>query len=461
MDTWLETKARLTKKFPALLSSIETKQGGNKYADNGDRIVDQIIFDELSKRTVIPPYDPYLVENLINSSVKLLDRCANYRTALYDIEGTACKQALDYQLFNDQLPFLETIELAAYVRDQNEKLHDGNKTASTFFSGETGPLNKGFSAVASATADSSKIAFDGEALRQEAVKKKWEKAVAYQKELESRHSAKGHALNFGERFDNIRVLLIQDICMAYDKLRCIEVGAKEIFRSAPVVITALPPPSVDDYLGKMVYWIRALIDELEKGLAAEFEFVHVVHLRTPRTPHKGNAKQRITTSDWNRIMAPRGTGLLTFNLADDHPEFPSAFFSHLRLIGIGVAYSKDFIEGGRINYNRLSAIVFPPTGAEFFSVPGAPRAPIILETVSTIDKDFASRTDTPDSIQNIDPRGTWSILVSPNVGFCDNRPHLIQSETGTLTEQVTDIKLVLRLRAIASSAAEQWSGFDY
>lgn len=458
MERWLETKAELTKDFPSLLSKIERRDGGKPYADNGDRIVDQIIFDELSKHTGVPPYDPYLVENLINATVKLLDRCLGYRTALYDIEGIACKQALDYKLFKDQLPFLKTIELAKHIKDQNDVLKTGNEDAAKSFAKDKAPLNQGFSQVATATANSSDKGAKGEGDRQTAVENKWTKAEEYQAALQARHSAKGHALNFAERFENIRVLLVQDVGIAYDKMRCIEEGANEIFRDAPVTIPKLPSPSADDYLGKMLYWIRSLIDELEKGLSAEFEFVHVVHLHTPRINHKRKTKQLIKDPVWNAAMVPAGSGLLTFDLKIAN-EFPSGFFSHLRLSGIGVAYSKDFIEGGQLSYNRLSAVVFPPPGAKFFSGSSAPRSPVILESVSTIDKDFASKLTSADSIQNIDPRGPWSILVSPNIGFCDSTARLIQA--GPLVQQVTDIKLLLKIRAIASSAPRDWAGFDY
>jgi hypothetical protein len=206
-------------------------------AFEGDVSVDSIVYDVTSKLLhVEPPYDPYQIETLVSSASSLLDRCLTYRREMYDLEERAVRRALEYQLFNDQYDAQLNIELAASLEDQRELERDAQLAGSTAFKNATGDaLAPGFAAITDGSAQSSQKAVEAEKARKAWVNKKWEKLKDFQIALQGRHNTPGHSLNYGERFNRTRAFLEQDIAAAYQKAKCIELAAYEIFAAHPAV----------------------------------------------------------------------------------------------------------------------------------------------------------------------------------------------------------------------------------
>jgi hypothetical protein len=319
-----------------------------------DTIVHKVTSDFLS---VEPPYDPYQIELLVSSASSLLDRCLTYRREMYDLEERAVRRALEYQLFNDQYEAQLNIELAPRIQTQRTLERDGQRAGySAFKNANSDVLAAGFAAITDGGAKSSNEAIASEMERKQNVRTKWQKLKDFQETLQARHNTPGHSLNYGERYNRTRAFLEQDIAVAYQKTRCIELAAHEIFgieRSS----LKLDEPSEFGYLDTLVTFLRTAIEELQNATKEEIDFEHIIPLHFGRA--KSGRNSVVDDAPWNAALGNPGggNGRLSFSLKN---EFPNAV-SRLRVRGIGlsVLWLPD-IPDSQSRLRAISAVIFPP-----------------------------------------------------------------------------------------------------
>ena len=441
-NKWVSAKRNLIAKYP-FLSAFQS-----------DLTVDQIVYNVTNPLlNIVPLYDPYQIENLIASASSLLDRCLSYRREMYSLEEQAVRRALEYQLYKDQRAAQYAIELSARAETQRLDEKNGQLDAASKFNGvvDKEPLASGFGAISSAAALSLGEAVTAEQERKNNVDIKWKAGDAYQQALEDRHAAPGNALNYSERFDRIRGLLEQDIAVAYQKTKCVSLGAKRIFG----VSLSLDAPTQLAYLDILVKYIRDVINLIEQATVSETDFEHVVSLHQLRalrgTP---NTSQLIDDTHW-KAMFP-SPGLVSFSL---DKEFPPAV-GNLRLRAIGLSFVTSDPEKPDTHLRSICAAVFPPETPEFFGDGKGwdPRGPVIFERVPIYDPNNVRYVQVP-SIYNIDPRMVhdqgWQILLSSNAIFPDG------SAKASADLFVKDIKLHMRLSGILSTNTSDWSTLSW
>ncbi|MGE0120634.1 MAG: hypothetical protein AB7S71_24765 [Dongiaceae bacterium] len=430
------------------LKEFQEKPGGGEFA-SADQIVDKLIFEQVDPQKYEPEYDPYLVEDLVNSIGPLLERCATYRREMYDLQGFAYKQASDYTLFNEQLDALRNLELAEELERIRANDKVGQEKAASEFEGDTSPISKGYMQLALTSSAAAGISEQAEKERKMLILKKWEAAKRYQDALQDRHTTPGHALNYGERFRKMRKYLIQDITVAYDKLRCLDKGLRQVFKAVPELkLPDLPNPHAGDYLGDVVVWLRDVIDRLERGLTSEIEFDHTVSLTQPRRYQNKPLTPLIQWKAWQTAMAPAGTGTIEFSLAN---EF-SAAIKNLRLRGLGLSMSTKDPDHASKRLYRMYVMVFPPDVTNLFSANSfRNRPPVIFDDVALTDPNSNAAIKVTEPIMNIDPRErSWKLQVSSNWFYPDgtSRPRSF--------EYFYDVRLHMRLRATVDGSPEAW-----
>jgi hypothetical protein len=411
------------------------------FADNA--CVDGIIYRETSNLAPeIPPYDPYQVETLAASTSDLLNRCLSNRRDMYDIEEQAIRRALEYKLYKDQRSAQLAIELASWIEVQKKTEGIGQAKAAVHFGQGTDALSAGFRDVSSTAADSANKVMNAEILRKQNVTSKWAAMDEFQGALEDRHNTPGCALNFAERYGRLEQLLVQDVRIAYAKLRCIEVGLKAIFGlSIP-----MPAPQEYGYLDEMVMYLRTALEAASIATINEIEFDHVVSLRQQRSSKLdlSGASPLISNADWTAAI--NGSGVLRFKLDN---EFSSAI-THIRIRGIGMSvtfnnadddtFPQSRDKGSSQHLRSVTAIVMPPQVDNLF-VNGAVmnRPPVVIGASSWFDPVSFKTTSLP-AVSNIDPsKGTWQIQLAPNV--------LTDSASADRVSEIKDVRLHLRLGA--------------
>ena len=443
-NNWVSAKRNLIAKY-SFLSAFQS-----------DLTVDQIVYNVTSSVVnVTPTYDPYQIENLIASSSSLLDRCLNYRREMYGLEEQAVRRALEYQLYKDQRAAQYAIELSARAETQRLDEQKGQDAAASKFGSvvDKEPLASGFAAISGAASQSLLEAITSEQERKNNVDIKWKAADAYQLALEARHSSPGNALNYSERFDRIRGLLEQDIAIAYQKIKCVSLGAKRIFG----ISIPLESPTQLGYIDVLVKYVRDIIDAIEQATVSETDFEHVVSLHQVRTLRgTPNTFQLLQDDPWNNGLF-KSPWLVSFYL---DKEFPPAVKT-LRLRGLGISFVTSDADKADTHLRSIAAAVFPPETQEFFGDGTAfiARSPVIFERVSVFDPNGVRYVQVP-SIYNIDPRSSsspigWQIILSSNAIFPDG------SAKGTANTFIKDIKLHMRLSGILSTTSADWTSLSW
>jgi hypothetical protein len=420
--------------------------------------VDGIVFDTVSKITAEPPFDAYQFEGILSAIGGLLDRCLVYRREMLDLEEKATRRALEYRLFSEQMEPQKSIELAASIEAQRNIERSGQARAAREFgkAGKNEFVANGLRETASSSSESFNVAFAAEKERKAAVTAKWVALEKYQQALEARHSTSGNALNYEQRFNRIRAFFVEDLKLAYQKIRCLEKGADKFFD----IKSPLKPPFAGvtsdgiGYLDYLVLYVRDLINQVEIEKEHEIEFEHTVYLHQGRWLADGTVFIRIPDqATWISYLEPNGTGLIPFDLSQN--EFPSSL-SRLRISALGLSWASPDPDKTSEKLKGFSAVVFPPQALNLFSGSMQNRKPIILENFGLTDR--STKLTAYDSINNVSPSGAWRIQMSSNVGYPDITP---RRRFGNDAASFKDLKLHLRLKAVASSDASQWTKFSW
>jgi hypothetical protein len=414
-----------------------------------DLSVDAIVYDVTNRLLAQDPtYDAYQIESLISSASSLLDRCLVYRRDMYDLEEKVIRKGFEYKLFIDQYDPQISIELAEHTETQRKLEQAGQQAAYKKFTGGTSPnaLAQGFGALSSANAASSGEAAKAEQERKANVRLKWTALKNFQEALQDQHSTPGSPFFYEERFNRLRGFLEQDIKIAFQKLRCVQLAANKIFGLS----TTLDPPFEYGYLDYMVMKLREIVQHIEQATIQEVDFEHVVSLTQARVKPDGSSVQLIDNPKWTGFFK---NGLFSFTLRN---EFPAAI-SRLRIKAIALSMVTDHPESPTTRERAAAAAVFPPPQEDIFH-PGVPksRSPALIEKIDRFSPASLTKFINIPGVANIDPREDrfgrgWQIQLSSNMLWPDAKAH------GRSLTNILDIKLHLKLGAIMNNDPTAWT----
>ena len=400
----------------------------------------------------IPRYDCFDVEDLLKDVSQSLDRCLVYQREYNELEATAIKIAIDYDLFKTSLVTNKSLEQADWIEKQRTVENAAQqKAADAFAKSPKDALAPGFGAISKGSADSTNLAIGGEKTRKGFISDKWQQLSDYQETLESRHTTPGHPLNFAERAGKAAAFLIDDLAEAFEKCRCIEKGAAIVYG---VVENPFPDITQPGILDNVVLWVRKIMRSIELTQFEEIEFEHIVPGRQPAFDHGGGQSHKIISEqDWGTaIINPQAPGKLSFDVRLSFTDVGS--FTNLRMKGIGLSMSYNSPANALGRLWRMSGVIFPPelTNEPFNRANFAQRSPIIIENVALTEPQQRVRLYYPAAVTNLDPRGIWVVQVSTTVWLPDS---VARPRDGN----IFDLKLHFHLVGKPSKASGDWTKF--
>ncbi len=401
---------------------------------------------ELIKLKLENPYEPLLLETMLKEASEALDRCLALRREAYELEIAAVKAAADYQLFLDLDPTdaeLDTIALAI-PRLQGEQ--SGYHKASMSYT------DKGFQGHDETLSSSAQDDLDAARKRQALLTRRRDTRKQYEKDYDSRHTTAGNAHNFGERMRRIVPLLADDLQEAYEKLLAAHTGIQTIYNQD------FPLPALDGEgaVDALVMWTREIIRFLDIEKQQEVSYDLVV----PLTQKWGSSQAAILPYDALRkcIDNPDRQKTISFELGD---VFPSQ--DRVRLRAIGLAFGSapvgtDFGSTDRLGYWRLRATIHTPKQPKV-TQPGSfyQRPPVVFGNVSLHSHAVPMAISSGPECRNLDPRGTWTIVLSRLAVFCDEKEAHIEHDPNTEFYLIKDLKL--HLSVVAKPALSKGSNF--
>lgn len=396
-----------------------------------------------------PDFDPLQFESLLSDVAMHLDNCLAYRKEIYNLQASAVRSALDFELYARQSQALRALELSEGILTEKATERDATAIAVEAFDRDSAaPLSKGFKAVAAtslAVTDAELATYNA---RITAIREKWSLQDQYQAALRARHSEPGNAFNYNQRIERALALYREEIRDAYEKARAANAGA--------ILIHGLErdlyqlPPLGSDFLDHFVTWNRKIARELNKRARSDIEFELIFPL-----VGQISTEPLVTQAAYAEAMANGKPGELIFDLSK---RFPDAL-NYLRLRAVGMSFGLDDMSAdnyGKMRYRRLTALVMLPSVKDPFSVHGAlvERHPVVLGNIGFTDPSQPVDYARGQNINNVDPRGEWRIKVATFA-----RTH----ETHTIfrDSSFSDLKLHLLLAAQPSKAIADWRGVNF
>jgi hypothetical protein len=343
-----------------------------------------------------PLYDPFQVEDHLEEVSRLLDNCLAYRREIYDLQALATKTALEYELFSKQLESQKKLELndGALKQLTAAKPHYVNASAANG--------DATLKAMASASLATTIAASDWEAVRTASIANKWQQLESYQKALTARHSEPGNALNYVERFNRVLEFYKQDVAEAFSLSRAAAAGIALTTNFK----TDIPPLNENNYLDKLVEWNRATVRQMNLFSRDDIQSeitIPIRYLSSLKTTYIDQMKED-------------GAGELLFDLSD---YFPIGL-THARLKGVGVTFSAASPEGPQLRYQQVAALVIPPSSRDPFGAADSmvQRHPIYLNA-NIGDKTSPVHYSTSPNLNNLSPKGVWSVTISKKMTVSD------------------------------------------
>jgi hypothetical protein len=430
---WTEKKADLRKKgydwLPVLLDGAIT--------------LDVVINSAAeSAETSLNPYDPYRVEQLLGDMSRLLDRIFSYRKEGYDLDIAATTWALDYQLFKDQLADQIALEQLAYIGEQKRIERDAQKRAADAFGGATDPLASGFMESTLGNSNSNDAAVAGEKDRRDGVQRKWDRLSTHQDDLQARHSMPGGSLNFGDRLSRLQKLLSEDVIECYQKAIAANLGLKAVYN----INEPLPTPDVLSFLDDLLSWTRKVLKQLEIDQQGDIDFQHIIPLTDPAW----DGSRLISSGVYTAAMA--GSGVLTVDLTN----YFDALFGKLWVRGVALSLGVDNPGDVYRRVFRATGEVFPPPTKDLFDPRNdAARSPVILSAIGLDDPGMAVSMYRGPNINNLNPRGVWTIIINKSFSAGDQKQHPREANS------ITDIRLHLQLTGRPDKSVPNWHALKF
>jgi hypothetical protein len=441
---WLKVKSALVRQYSWL----------NSYRDITTPL-DRTIFEAVKGINVRSPFphEVLLVEPLLADIAALLERGAAYRRELYSLEVNAITSALSFNLGSVTGNIDGQLSKVRNRKEEADILRRAQAKAASAF-GDSPALNKAFRAEAQGQAGAFDVISAREAAAKVLEKERFSNIVSFNDTLLKAIAAPGSGFNFAERYNQIKVLLIEDVQEAYRKALCAEVGLNKIFPADSRFRTfrdhPVPKPRPTGFFDELISWTREAMRRIERISEFETEYDLMVPL-TRALINDGEplvSRQEFNDSIMN---TPLGDGRINFDLKN---VFPSQTAVRLRGVGLGyVRNSEDdqFIRGNR----RLRCVLFTPEQRPGTGEPYR-RPPVILNNVGELIVEHSGATiEAGQNIYNVDPRGVWTLLIF-------SRAYSSAGFTTTMLEERDDlllngdIVLHLRVRALAEVNPGDW-----
>jgi hypothetical protein len=241
--------------------------------------------------------------------------------------------------------------------------------------------------------------------------------------------------------------MIEDVKECFQKSLAVQLGLKAVY--GIVVQPPLPMQGTPGFLDNWLIWARAAIRRLEIDQQDDVEFEQIIPLRSPFADGTTTMK----TDYEGPMLYPSGNGVLSVDLT----EYFDDLLGKLWVRGVGLTTTLADSSGPTRDY-RVSAQVFPPAPPDLFSVNQklAPRAPAIIFNVFANASEDAGRIYRGANVNNMDPRGTWTIVVNKSFFQCwETDKHPIVSHPMN-PNYIRDIQLHLALTGRPNKSATAW-----
>jgi hypothetical protein len=412
-----------------------------------------------------PPYNPYLYEMLFSDVAKLLDRCLSYRRECADLEALAVRRALEFDLFEDLHKKQLQLQTLLASTKALEKESEAFAAASNDFAPQA--PEKGFRTLYGRSVDALSEQRTVEMQKGDISKAVLLRSREHQLTLQSRHTTRGHALNYIERRARLIALLVQDIREAYQKARAAKAGLEAQLKITSEPAYPFPALKEDerdvDFLDAFVLWARSVAHNYEIATKDEVQFDLVLPLVHPWTADllpvgisPTNPKRLVEAEIFNAAM--KTDGKLTFSLRNALPTEAQVKNLRVRAVGISIGVSQDYWTNYPIWTSKTwSCVIIPPAQRDpLRQDPTAQlkRDPVIIGRAGIYRGDVVAQLNSGTEVWNVDPRTEdWTVVVN----------RLMNAPYGNInwvwprnSDQITDIKLHLRLTGEPARQADRW-----
>lgn len=453
-------------------------------------------------------YEPQLYDGLLRGAAVLLDRCLRYRLEMAQYEVSGVSAGIGYLSYLKVRPLQRNFILASNSADlaHIEKVaseHARDKYAEVF------GLDRIFEKYQLLA---KQIEFAGSAAEAGLAERKnnlltslLEKQFNIQSDAQlaifTRMFQEGSATNFAERYEQMRVLLVDDLADAYWRIYSVAKGVKSTLSLSEITIAMNQPVSVDvplfsdasavaawtgkimtsggsstkkpDLLDALVLWTRGVMRALET--LAQFESEFTVSIPLTQALSSGAPPIISAAAIAAAFTGANPTGTIAFNLPTTALPV-RATAANVRVLGIGLSVERSKDDASPLQYTSS----FPPSAngvghptaqeiaaAQAFEQPRLARLNVTMSTppqtlqgTGTYNRpriflpnvriqggsggDFEPIMSFEPGCHGLYPFGSWVVTFDPNIVA------FYQSDTPLPPSWVAGLILHLRLRATLS-----------
>lgn len=272
---WSEIKSRVSQAVSAL------KVFDNSFEERALPDLNKIASEERNIFT----HNPRLVEPLLGEIASLLDRCLSYRRegAELELAGVAAGAA---RIASDALLDIDRKIAAIDVsRDAAEILAKNYPdVAASYEKAADRELGVGNSYQLRVQAEANTKVSERSLERGNLVLGKLVYTQEIERQMQGRHDVSCNAHNYSERFERLAKLYQSDITTAYRRALAASAGLASLFEFT----TAVPTPSENGFLDKLVIWTRDAMRAVTLVGEREIELIKLIPIPIP-TASTGSA----------------------------------------------------------------------------------------------------------------------------------------------------------------------------
>lgn len=335
-------------------------------------------------------YNPLQVESLLDQATIHINACLKRQEEAQELEDRAVNMALEWQLIQ-KLYDIDKEELKAEENVYSDMLSKvvGKQTSLSNNEGEV-----------SATENSSNSIKDYEkSIRK--LKKERIDAIKLNNDLIKRKSLLvGNALNYLERFQNVKQLFQEDIRQVYSMLKAAEEGLKIVYQ----INNPLPDITDNGYLYLLYIWLKQTINKLEDDLQQDYEYTLLIPLRVGLAVKDQHIK--FYEND-NMFKQARNTRYLKITIPQE--IFPGMKFIRLRGLNVRIRRENEDVNKAFVNEVWNTIVTLPKQRMSNDEQIEIPKAYISAYTMKS--KGDISSHDQFHGIglYNASPIGEWEI----------------------------------------------------
>jgi hypothetical protein len=350
---------------------------------------------------MLPVFEPMLCEAWLEDCAAIVDRALELKRMCGDLEAIAVRQGLDYLAQRDLARIDADIHVEGVVDGDASELSKGLKAATDKLTASADPLAAGLAAEATARGNAATSTSARESRRRTLLAARLEYLEEHQQKLFSRHWVDGSALNYAQRYEDLLLLLEDDVKLLVAKAFAASIGLENVYGFKESV-----PPASKRFLEEILFWIRRAFTLLHRQRARDAQYQVMVPLVASWGSHPGI----VSPAQFSAAMIASGDGVLRFNIGSD--RFPNQ--KRVRLRSVGLQWLGPGIVPPVDSTVRIAAHVFPPDvrmtsdGSEV----RYRRPPLILHGVTPYTDSVVSWTG-ENECHNVSPIGDWTIRVLP------------------------------------------------